>query len=89
MFSAESLSVFFPAYNDAPSLPLLISRTFETLKEHVADDEVIVVNDGSFDNTGDVLAELAKQYAPRMRVVTHPENRGNDGAVRTGFAAAT
>lgn len=89
MFSAESLSVFFPAYNDAPSLPLLIARTFETLKEHVADYEVIVVNDGSFDNTGAVLAELAEQYAPRMRVITHPENRGYGGALRTGFAAAT
>ncbi len=89
MFSAESLSVFFPAYNDAPSLPLLISRTFETLKEHVADYEVIVVNDGSYDNTGDVLAELARQHAPHMRVITHPENRGYGGALRTGFAAAT
>ena len=89
MFSAESLSVFFPAYNDAPSLPLLIARTFETLKEHVADYEVIVVNDGSFDDTGAVLAELAEQYAPRMRVITHPENRGYGGALRTGFAAAT
>ena len=89
MFSAESLSVFFPAYNDAPSLPLLIARTFETLKEHVADYEVIVVNDGSFDDTGAVLAELAEQYAPRMRVITHSENRGYGGALRTGFAAAT
>jgi len=89
LFSAESLSVFFPAYNDAPSLPLLISRAFETLKEHVADYEVIVVNDGSHDNTGDVLAELAKQHAPWMRVITHPENRGYGGALRTGFAAAT
>ena len=89
MFSTESLSVFFPAYNDAPSLPLLIRRTFETLKEHVAEYEVIVVNDGSFDNSGDVLAELAKQYEPRMRVITHLENRGYGGALRTGFAAAT
>lgn len=89
MFSAESLSVFFPAYNDAPSLPLLISHAFETLKEHVAEYEVIVVNDGSFDNTGDVLADLAKQYAPHMRVITHPENRGYGGALRSGIAAAT
>jgi len=89
LFSAESLSVFFPAYNDAPSLPLLISHTFETLKEHVAEYEVIVVNDGSFDNTGDVLADLAKQYAPHMRVITHPENRGYGGALRSGISAAT
>src|SRR5947209_14551998 len=89
MFSAESLSVFFPAYNDAPSLPLLISRTFETLEQHVGEYEVIVVNDGSHDNTGEVLAKLATQYAPHMRVVTHPQNRGYGGALRSGFAAAT
>ena len=88
-FNAESLSVFFPAYNDAPSLPELISRTFETLEAYVTDYEVIVVNDGSYDNTGDVLAGLAARYGPRMRVVTHPENRGYGGALRTGFAAAT
>ncbi len=85
----ESLSVFFPAYNDAPSLPGLVAKTFDVLREWVEDYEVIVVNDGSFDNTGEVLAELQKQYAPHMRVVTHQVNRGYGGALRSGFAAAT
>ena len=83
-----SLSVFFPAYNDAPSLPRLIERTFEVLKAHVADYEVIVVNDGSFDSTGTVLAALAERFAPHMRVITHEQNRGYGGALRSGFAAA-
>ena len=47
-----ALSVFFPAYNDAPSLPGLIHKTFAVLEQHVIDYEVIVVNDGSQDNTG-------------------------------------
>lgn len=85
----ESLSVFFPAYNDAPSLPKLIANTFKVLREHVDDFEVIVVNDGSHDNTGEVLAQLEREYAPQMRVVTHPANRGYGGALRSGFAAAT
>jgi len=84
-----SLSVFFPAYNDAPSLPKLIGDTFAALEEHVADYEVIVVNDGSADNTGEVLEELRQRYAPRMRVITHAQNRGYGGALRSGFAAAT
>src|SRR5205823_4960320 len=50
-----SLSVFFPAYNDAPSLPKLIAKTFQVLEEYVDDFEVIVVNDGSRDDTGKVL----------------------------------
>lgn len=85
----NGVSVFFPAYNDAPSLPLLISKTFAVLEEHVEDFEVIVVNDGSYDNTGEVLAKLASQYGSRMRVITHEVNRGYGGALRTGFAAAT
>ena len=84
-----SISVFFPAYNDAPSLPSLIGKTFQVLREHASDYEVIVVNDGSFDQTAQVLARLAEQYAPHLRVITHEKNRGYGGALRSGFAAAT
>src|SRR6202035_5078186 len=79
----------FPAYNDAPSLPALIFRTFAVLEQYVEDYEVIVVNDGSFDNTGDVLEQLRVAHQPYLRVVTHPENRGYGGALRSGFGAAT
>ena len=88
MTKFPSLSVFFPAYNDAPSLPGLLSKTFETLERQVEDYEVIVVNDGSRDNTAEVLDELRRAYAPHMRVITHPENRGYGGALRSGFSAA-
>ena len=84
-----SLSVFFPAYNDAPSLPGLISRTFAVLEKHVADYEVIVVNDGSRDRTGEVLEELRAAHSPYLRVITHEQNRGYGGALRSGFQAAT
>jgi len=84
----RSLSVFFPAYNDAPSLPDLLRKTFGVLEANVEDYEVIVVNDGSRDNTAEVLETLAREYGPRLRVVTHTENRGYGGALRSGFAAA-
>jgi glycosyltransferase involved in cell wall biosynthesis len=85
----HSLSVFFPAYNDAPSLPQLIADVFSVLAESVEDYEVIVVNDGSRDATAEVLEELRVRHAPYLRVVTHPQNRGYGGALRSGFAAAT
>ena len=87
--SAQSLSVFFPAYNDAPSLPALIKKTFAVLAACSNDYEVIVINDGSTDATGQVLAALARTYEPRLRVITHPENLGYGQALRSGFAAST
>jgi glycosyltransferase involved in cell wall biosynthesis len=83
-----SLSVFFPAYNDAPSLPGLLAKTFAVLESHVADFEVIVVNDGSYDDTAKVLEQLRARYGPRLRVVTHAQNRGYGGALRSGFESA-
>jgi len=87
-FSA-GISLFFPAYNDAPSLPSLLHRTFETLRRVAVDYEVIVVNDGSADETGKILEELRQKYAPFLRIVTHDRNRGYGAALRSGFAAAT
>jgi glycosyltransferase involved in cell wall biosynthesis len=84
-----SMSVFFPAYNDAPSLPSLVARTFSVLEEHAEDFEVIVVNDGSRDATAGVLESLGTHYGARLRVITHSVNRGYGGALRSGFAAAT
>jgi glycosyltransferase involved in cell wall biosynthesis len=82
-----SISAFFPAYHDwgtIASQVLLVSRT---LRELTDDWEVIVVDDGSRDRTPEVLDELTK-LCPRLRVVTHPVNRGYGGALRSGFEAA-
>ncbi len=86
--SDYSISAFFPAYNDAPSLPLLIGRTFETLESCASDFEVIVINDGSQDDTASVLETLCRKFGPRLRVVTHERNRGYGAALRSGLAAA-
>jgi glycosyltransferase involved in cell wall biosynthesis len=83
-----SLSVFFPAYNDAPSIVALVDNAFAVLRERVPDFEVIVVNDGSSDKTGEALAELERRYGPTFRVVTHAMNRGYGAALRSGFASA-
>jgi glycosyltransferase involved in cell wall biosynthesis len=80
-----SLSVFFPAYNDALSLPSLLAKTFAVVPENVDDFEVIVINDGSHDNTGEVLRELQAAYGNDLRVVTHPKNLGYGAALRNGF----
>jgi glycosyltransferase involved in cell wall biosynthesis len=52
------------------------------------DYEVIVINDGSKDDTAKILDELARIYPDHVRVVHHQKNRGYGGALRSGFAAA-
>jgi glycosyltransferase involved in cell wall biosynthesis len=80
--------VFFPAYNDAPSIAKLVDKAFDVLRERASDFEVIVVNDGSRDNTAGVLKDLEAGYGAVFRIVTHAENRGYGAALRSGFAAA-
>jgi glycosyltransferase involved in cell wall biosynthesis len=84
-----SVSVFFPAYNDALSIPGLVDQAFAVLSAHCDEFEVIVVNDGSQDDTGLVLNRLAARYGARLRVIHHAANRGYGAALRSGFAAAT
>jgi glycosyltransferase involved in cell wall biosynthesis len=83
-----SISVFFPAYNDEGSIAELVHEAFAALPQLTDDYEVIVVNDGSGDDTATVLDELARAL-PRLRVVHHPRNRGYGGALRSGFESAT
>jgi glycosyltransferase involved in cell wall biosynthesis len=85
--SAPGLSVFFPAYNDSGTIASLVLLALQTAETLTDDFEVIVVNDGSADHTGEILDELARTY-PRVRVVHHAKNRGYGGALRTGFATA-
>lgn len=84
-----SISAFFPAYNDAGTIPSMVITVLMTLREISDDYEVIVVNDGSQDHTGQVLEELARLYPDEVRIIHHPQNRGYGGALRTGFASAT
>lgn len=83
------LTIFFPAYNDAPALPQLIEKAFRYGQLCAEDLEVVVVNDASQDNTDEVLAELRRRFGHRLRVIRHEVNRGYGGALRSGFEAAT
>jgi len=81
------ISVFFPAFNDAHSIGKLVEDALEVLPELADDYEVIVVNDGSADETRDVLEALKSKYEA-VRIVEHETNRGYGGALRSGFQTA-
>ena len=83
-----SLTIFFPAYNDAGTIASMVIQAVRVASRLTPDYEVLVINDGSSDSTGAIADELARTY-PNVRVIHHPRNRGYGGALRTGFASAT
>ena len=86
--SPLSLSVFFPAYNDAGTIASLVIAALQSASKLTPNYEIIVVNDGSSDSTAQILEELARVY-PHVKIVTHPANRGYGGALRSGIASAS
>ena len=84
----HSLSVILPAYNEAQVIANTVSTVHFVLDGWKVDFEIIVVNGGSTDQTGAILAALAARD-PRIRFVTHPVNQGYGAALVSGFAAAT
>ncbi len=83
-----SLSIFFPCYNDGKSIGKLVENAIETASLLTHDFEVIVVDDGSKDNSPEILKKLALKY-PHFKPVFHTHNQGYGGALRTGFKTAT
>jgi glycosyltransferase involved in cell wall biosynthesis len=83
-----SLTFFFPAYNEAANVEAVIREGLAKLPRFCDDLELIVIDDGSRDATGEIADRVAAED-PRVRVIHHRPNRGYGGAVRSGLTAAT
>lgn len=82
------LTVFFPAYNDSGTIASLVIAAHRTAQKLTSNFEILIINDGSADNTAAIADELARTY-PEVRAVHHVKNRGYGGALRSGFATAS
>jgi glycosyltransferase involved in cell wall biosynthesis len=85
-----ALSVIVPAYREASRLEASLTRLVAALAaDDLLDAEIIVVDDGSDDATGDVARTFASAHPqPPVAVIVHTVNRGKGQALRTGTAAA-
>ncbi|MEW6614410.1 MAG: glycosyltransferase family 2 protein [Thermodesulfobacteriota bacterium] len=83
-----SLSIFFPCFNDSGTIGSLVVAADAVAKGLTDDYEIIVVDDGSSDNSRDLLLELQDKY-PRLRLVFHEINQGYGAALRSGFFNST
>ncbi|MFH0964831.1 MAG: glycosyltransferase family 2 protein [Planctomycetota bacterium] len=84
----ESISAFFPVYNDARSIGKLVAEASAVLQRNFDRWEIILVNDGSEDDSAQVLDRLAASDS-RIRTVHHPRNRGYGAALNSGFLHST
>jgi len=79
------ISVVLPVYNEADVLPLLLQHVTEAMAETEADYEIVFVNDGSSDDSPNVLDRLAAGNG-RVRVIHLSRNFGHQAAVQAGMA---
>lgn len=80
----DSLSVFFPTYNEEGNIKGTVNKAVDVLNKRFKSWEIIVVNDGSTDRTGQIASQLRnKNY--KIRVITHKQNRGYGASLQSGF----
>jgi glycosyltransferase involved in cell wall biosynthesis len=82
-----SISFVFPCYNESLNVGGMIEQAVKTGEEYGADYEVVVVDDGSNDNSADIVKGWSGKNS-RVRLVQHPRNLGYGAALRSGFANA-
>ncbi len=82
-----SISIFFPCYNDAKTIGKLVNTADKIAHKLTSDYEIIVINDGSKDNSRQVVEKITTKNK-RVKLINHTKNKGYGGALKSGFKAA-
>ena len=82
-----SISLVMPAYNEADNIEPMVAEATPALEANADSHEIIVVDDGSADETAAVTRQVMESY-PNVRLVEHPVNKGFGAAVFSGFTNA-
>ncbi len=80
-------SLFFPVFRDERSVRTVAEKGLKLLSELCSEYEIIIVDDGSPDRSGEIADELAREHGT-IRVIHHEKNLGYGAAVRSGLAAS-
>lgn len=83
-----SLTIFYPCYNDGGTIATMIVRGMQVAREVAEDFEILVINDGSQDDSALVLEEMRRLYPGHLRLIHQTRPSGYGGVLRKGFASA-
>jgi dolichyl-phosphate beta-glucosyltransferase len=86
--NSPKLSIVIPAYNEAGRLPASLDRIIDYFDAREVDYELLVVDDGSSDDTAGVAEAIVGRLGERGRVLRNPQNLGKGASVRRGMLAA-
>ncbi|MDC0170326.1 polyprenol monophosphomannose synthase [Candidatus Nitrosopelagicus sp.] len=78
------LAIVIPTYNEAETIPSLISELFEKIKQLVEKLDILIIDDSSPDGTADIVRELGTKYE-KITVIQRPEKMGLGAAYKEGF----
>jgi glycosyltransferase involved in cell wall biosynthesis len=81
------VSIILPAYNEAERIAATLDKILQYAGQHGRNLEIIVVNDGSSDNTAGIVRQYALKH-PTLRLIENPGNRGKGFSVRNGMLHA-
>lgn len=84
MQKLNELSLFFPAYNEEGNVERTVEKAIPVLKQVANKYEILIINDGSKDKTGEIADKLAGKYS-FIRAIHHSPNQGYGGALKAGF----
>lgn len=79
-----SLTIAIPAYNEASSLERVLTSALRAAQKYANEYEVLVVDDGSTDDTGAIAARFARSNS-HIRIIRHPGNLGFSGAIKSCY----
>lgn len=82
----RSISLIFPVYKDELTVRVVAEKALRFLESAADDYEIIIIDDGSPDRSGEFADQLAREFSC-IRVIHHETNRGYGAAIRSGLSA--
>ncbi len=86
--AAPSISIVVPAYNEEATIEATVERCLASLRQCTRDFELVILDDGSRDRTGELMEEIRAQHPDVVRTIVHAENRGIAASFEEAYRAA-
>ena len=82
------LSIFFPCYNEENNIVKTVDKALPIVKKITSKWEIILINDGSKDNTLGTIEAIRSKLGKNIKIINHPQNRGYGAALKSGLYGA-